>query len=65
MILKRIALILALLILSTSVLACHRRAKPSHDAKVISGSEMQMDDTHSTKAKPVGGGGSKLNKNQW
>lgn len=58
---SRIALILALLLLSTGMMACHR--KPPRDASVIKESEMQMDSVK--KSKRVGGGGRQLNENQW
>jgi len=65
MIAKRIVLILALLVLSTSILACHRRVVPPRDAKVISEAEIKTDNTTTNKANPTGGGGTKLNGNQW
>lgn len=63
MIVKKTILLSVLLILATGVLAC---SKP-RDAQSISEQEMNAESSSSTSqpAKPAGGGGKKLNANQW
>jgi len=64
MIVKKTILLSVLLILASGVLAC---SKPPRDAKSISEAEMSAESSSSTSqpAKPAGGGGAKLNENQW
>lgn len=64
MIVKKTILLSVLLIMVSGVLAC---SKPPRDAKSISDSEMSSDSSSTTSqpAKPAGGGGAKLNENQW
>lgn len=63
MIVKKAMVLLVSLIMVSGVLAC---SKP-RDAQSISEQEMSAESSSSTSkpAKPAGGGGAKLNENQW